>query len=109
MSTRAWMRDFDAMVMANSPLFDRGQYRAQGLDPAVAGVPVNVKVDRNLRRWDDGGLPVAEYDTSIGIQLAQVASPRKGDRVVLDDGESFVLCERLGDDGSLSTWGVKHG
>ena len=109
MSTRDWMRSFDAMVMRHDALFDRGVYRANGLPADAPGIPVDVKLDRNLRNWDAGGVAVADYDTSIGLQLAQVGKPAKGARVVLDDGEAFELCERIGDDGSLSTWGVRRG
>lgn len=109
MSTKALLREFDALVMAGSPLFDRGTYTPPGVAPGATPVVVDVKLDRDLRSWGEEGLTVATYDSGICIQLSQVAAPAKGGKVTLADGEAFTLCDKLGDDGSLQTWGARHG
>lgn len=109
MSQKAFLRAFDRAAIGSftaAGMADAAQYTA----PGVGAVPVScgVMVDRGTQVWGDDGTPVALGEISIAFQRAEV-DPVKGGIVVVD-GDTYRLTDKLRDDASLVRWlVVPHG
>ena len=115
MSQADFLRGFDAMAFGAfqaAGVGDRARYTAPG---AVAGVPCDVLVDRQMTEYGNGVAEVAASHVVVGFQRAQVQPVRLGALVLLradgTDGEAFRLdaeVEGLSDE-SIVRWVVSRG
>lgn len=109
MSQKAFLQGFDAMAMgsfAAAGMADVAQYT--GPEQGAQAVPCDVLVDRGTQAWGDDGMPVALGEVAVSFQHAQVEPQRGG--IVVVDGDTYRLTDRLKDDGSLARWlVVPHG
>ena len=103
MSQIAFMKDMDAAIIGaflDAGMADTATYTPPG---GGAGVACNVLVDRNLVQYGADGAPVATRRTAVTFQLAEVASPERLGKVVVD-GSEYELDFEDANDGSLSRW-----
>ncbi len=109
MSQKAFLQAFDQAAIGSlmaAGMADAAQYTA----PAAGSisVPCDVMVDRGTQVWGDDASPVALGEISIAFQRVQVV-PEKGGIVVVD-GDTYRLTDKLKDDASLVRWlVVPHG
>jgi len=109
MSQKAFLQAFDQVAIGSfisAGIADAAKYTA----PAAGSVamPCDVLVDRGTQMWGDDASPVALGEISIGFQRAQIL-PEKGGIVVVD-GDTYRLTDKLKDDASLVRWlVVPHG
>lgn len=109
MSQKAFLRAFDQAAIGSfmaAGMADAATYTAPA--PGSASVPCDVFVDRGTQLWGDDGTPVALGEISVAFQRAEV-EPEKGGIVVVD-GDTYRLTDKLKDDASLARWlVVPHG
>lgn len=109
MSQKAFLQAFDQAAIGSfmtAGMADTAKYTAPGVG-AVA-IPCSVLVDRGTQVWGDDGMPAALGEISIGFQRSEV-DPEKGGIVVVD-GDTYRLTDKLKDDASLVRWlVVPHG
>lgn len=107
MSQKAFLQAFDQAAIGSfmaAGMADAAQYTA----PGGTTVACNVMVDRGTQVWGDDGTPVALGEISVAFQRAEV-EPVKGGIVVVDGG-TYRLTDKLNDDASLARWlVVPHG
>lgn len=101
MSQKAFLQAFDQAAIGSFMVVgmaDAAQYTA----PGGAVVACGVMVDRGTQVWGDDGTPVALGEISIAFQRAEL-EPVKGGIVVVD-GDTYRLTDKLKDDASLARW-----
>lgn len=109
MSQKSFLQAFDQAAI--------GRFMAAGMadaatytGPVTGAVPVacDVMVDRGTQVWGDDASPVALGEINIAFQSTQVTPDRGG--IVVVDGDTYRLTDKLEDDGSLVRWlVVPHG
>ncbi|WP_282266500.1 hypothetical protein [Stenotrophomonas sp. PS02298] len=109
MSQKAFLQAFDQAAIGSfmaAGMADAATYTAPA--PGSASVPCDVLVDRGTQVWGDDASPVALGEISIAFQRAQVTPERGG--IIVVDGDTYRLTDKLKDDGSLVRWlVVPHG
>ena len=109
MSQKAFLQSFDAMAvgsLATAGMADVAQYT--GPESGAQAIPCDVLVDRGTQAWGDDSMPVALGEVAVSFQRAQVDPQRGG--IVVVDGDTYRLTDKLKDDGSLARWlVVPHG
>ncbi|MGR4895025.1 hypothetical protein ACIPR8_07085 [Stenotrophomonas sp. LARHCG68] len=107
MSQKAFMQAFDQAAIGSfmvAGMADAAKYTA----PGGVAIACSVMVDRGTQVWGDDGMPVALGEISVAFQRADV-EPEKGGIVVVD-GDTYRLTDKLKDDASLVRWlVVPHG
>ncbi len=104
MSQKAFLRAFDqtaGATFADAGMADPARYTAPG---AVAAQDCMVLVDRGIQQWGADPMPVAAGDVSVSF-LAPAFMPVKGG-VVMVDGDTYRLTDKLDADGSLVRFAV---
>lgn len=105
MSQAAALRAIDADMVAafaDCGMADAATYQAPD---GVALVPCTVLFDQPEMVRDGSNGPVVGTRTEISLQIAEVGTPQRGGRVVID-GVSWRLDDPIGDDASMSRWVV---
>ncbi|MGV8959206.1 MAG: head-tail joining protein [Stenotrophomonas sp.] len=108
MSQKAFLRQFDASAI--QAFAATGMADAAAYTPKAGGAAIdcNVMVDRAVQQWGDDPMPLAAGDITVTFQRAQVV-PEKGGMLVVD-GDTYRLADKLFDDGSLIRYAVvAHG
>ena len=106
MSQKAFLAAFDSMTFTSAigtGMGDDAQYTAPGGQPTAC----RVLVDRGVLSWGDDPMPVAGDNVTVGFLRAEVDPVRCA--VVVVDGDTYKLTDKLRDDGSLSRWQVARG
>jgi len=105
-SQKAFLAAFDAMVInsaISAGMGDGAQYTAPGGQP----IACRVLVDRGVVSWGDDPMPVAGDNVTVSFLRAEI-DPVRG-AIVVVDGDTYKLTDKLRDDGSLSRWQVARG
>ena len=109
MSQKAFLQAFDQAAIGSfmaAGMADAATYKAPA--PGSVAVPCDGMVDRGTQAWGEDASPVALGEISIAFQRAQ-ATPERGGIVVVD-GDTYRLTDKLKDDASLVRWlVVPHG
>lgn len=106
MSQKAFLRAFDqaaGAAFADAGMADPARYTAPGAG-ADAAQDCTVLVDRGTQQWGTDPMPVAAGDVSVSF-LAPAFIPVKGG-VVMVDGDTYRLTDKLDADGSLVRFAV---
>ncbi|WP_293716307.1 head-tail joining protein [Stenotrophomonas sp. UBA7606] len=101
MSQKAFLQAFDQAAIGSfmaAGMADSAQYTA----PGGVAIACSVMVDRGTQVWGEDGMPVALGEISVAFQRAEV-EPVKGGIVVVD-GDTYRLTDKLKDDASLARW-----
>lgn len=109
MSQKAFLQDFDAMAVgcfASAGMADAAQYT--GPNAGAVAIDCMVMVDRGTQAWGEDGMPVALGEVTVAFQRTQLDPQRGG--IVVVDGDTYRLTDKLKDDASLVRWlVVAHG
>ena len=104
MSQKAFLREFDMAAGAaftDAGMADAARYTAPGASMAQ---DCTVLVDRGIQQWGADPMSVAAGDVSVSF-LAPEFVPVKGGVVVVD-GDTYRLADKLDADGSLVRFAV---